>query len=417
MKQYKPEIDPCQVDAIWQARLSLQDIMSQIAEDKILVLGGFCANLTTRSIDGKKCLLYTNGEERVIFVPGKHNLKKIVWQTTSRLPRESAIKWMEQEKVAFSIIDGEGDIIAESDHKVLRKRELVQKQMNLMSSQKLEYACDLIKRKISGQIATLTQFSGLMRNGLEVASQMENELPQIHLAANCSSERQIMLFEGRAASAYFQAWRSIQVPWAKGQNSLKEYAAYPGRSEGANGNRTALDPINAMLNFAYFTLENRILHAIQLAGIDGQESFLHAPEDSQNNLIYDFIEPLRPRVDGAILKFLKSFQLEREFFDKEKGKQGLWRLSYDFARVVTALIEREISDKDIQDVIADYVAYLTGEKVVQSMPTAIGRKIDLPSYKSNRVVRGPSKKTLAMRAIKDKEFEQQIQDRLARDSA
>jgi CRISPR-associated protein Cas1 len=417
MVQYTPVLSKKQVAAYHLAKSTCQDLLAEISDSSVLVLGGYGENLTTRSKQGIKILLLTRGEDRVEFFPGKHGLEKVIWQTMGSLPRENAIAWMNKEKISYSIFDADGKIISTNQETEFQNDDLLTKQLNLFDSQKVSYAREIISQKVSGQISVLSQFSGQLRNGHGIASEMEDMLPDSSQVQYSYNQQAVMLFEGREAGLYFSAWRGMQVPWATGENDLKQYNIYPGRSEGAkDGNKTACDPINSMLNFGYFTLENRLLTAIKHAGLSSQASFLHAPLPKRHNLIFDLIEVLRPKVDAAILKFLKSYKLQWSYFNVSNGH---FTLMHAFARVLTALIEREISDKDIQAVIEHYVAYLSGSIALEPMPSAIGRKLDLPSYKSNRqnVKRGPSKKTLAFREIKDREFSEQIADRIARDSA
>jgi CRISPR-associated protein Cas1 len=71
----------------------------------------------------------------------------------------------------------------------------------------------------------------------------------------------------------------------------------------------ARHPVNAMLNYGYATLVSELRGELVAQGIDPTIGMSHGTYRNNVPLVYDLMEPLRPVVDGAVLKFA----LERTF--------------------------------------------------------------------------------------------------------
>jgi CRISPR-associated protein Cas1 len=71
-------------------------------------------------------------------------------------------------------------------------------------------------------------------------------------------------------------------------------------------NRHATHPVNAMLNYAYAVLESQLRISTLSQGLDPTIGYLHACRPGRVALVYDLMEPLRPRVDRSVLGFLLS---------------------------------------------------------------------------------------------------------------
>ena len=71
-------------------------------------------------------------------------------------------------------------------------------------------------------------------------------------------------------------------------------------------NRHASHPVNAMLNYAYAVLESQVRIATVAHGLDPTIGYLHTSRPGRVALVYDLMEPLRPRVDCLLLDFVLS---------------------------------------------------------------------------------------------------------------
>jgi CRISP-associated protein Cas1 len=61
-----------------------------------------------------------------------------------------------------------------------------------------------------------------------------------------------------------------------------------------------------MLNYAYRMVESQVRIATVAAGLGPTIGFLHANREGRVALVYDLMEPLRPKVDRAVLSFVTS---------------------------------------------------------------------------------------------------------------
>jgi CRISPR-associated protein Cas1 len=117
-----------------------------------------------------------------------------------------------------------------------------------------------------------------------------------------------------------------------------------GRSDLA---KQATHPINAMLNYAYRMLESQVRISAVAAGLDPTIGFLHANREGRVALVYDLMEPLRPKVDRAVLSFVTSTTFTpKDFLLTQNGK---CRLHPEFASRVISLALR---DCIIQDTVS-----------------------------------------------------------------
>jgi CRISP-associated protein Cas1 len=74
----------------------------------------------------------------------------------------------------------------------------------------------------------------------------------------------------------------------------------------AGYNRHASHPVNAMLNYAYAVLESQVRIAAVSQGLDPTIGYLHACRPGRVALVYDLMEPLRPRVNHVVLQVVQA---------------------------------------------------------------------------------------------------------------
>ena len=101
-------------------------------------------------------------------------------------------------------------------------------------------------------------------------------------------------------------------------------------------NRFASHPVNAMLNCAYAVkLAHLQLQAIA-DGYDPTIGIMHHSILGKPSYIFDLIEPERPKVDAAVLEFIRKRKLSASDFMLRKD--GVCRLSPQLARAIASLI-------------------------------------------------------------------------------
>ena len=113
-------------------------------------------------------------------------------------------------------------------------------------------------------------------------------------------------------------------------------------------NRHATHPVNAMLNYAYAVLESQVRIATVSQSLDPTIGCLHACRPGRVALVYDLMEPLRPRVDRLVLYFVLSHTFTPSDFVLRDD--GVCRLHPQLAREVAA---RSVVDDRVMQEVAD----------------------------------------------------------------
>lgn len=131
-------------------------------------------------------------------------------------------------------------------------------------------------------------------------------LPHI---ASCEDLQQLRGYEGEAASQYFGVFDELIL-------QQKESFSFHGRNK-----RPALDPVNALLSFAYTLLAHEVASALETVGLDPYAGFLHRDRPGRISLALDLMEELRPVfADRFVLSLInKKMVAIEDFVKKEDG--------------------------------------------------------------------------------------------------
>lgn len=115
--------------------------------------------------------------------------------------------------------------------------------------------------------------------------------------------------EGDAAAAYFSVFNQLI-------RSNQTFFNFSGRNR-----RPPLDPVNALLSFAYVLLMHDCRSACESCGLDPQSGFLHQPRPGRASMALDLMEEFRPMLaDRLVLSLINRKQItERDFVFKENG--------------------------------------------------------------------------------------------------
>jgi CRISPR-associated protein Cas1 len=108
----------------------------------------------------------------------------------------------------------------------------------------------------------------------------------------------------------------------------------------ASGSRNAAHPVNAILNYAYAVLQSQVQIKAVTDGYDPMLGIMHNDRDGAPAFVFDMMEPERPKMDRAVLTFLKSEALHPSDFTIRAD--GVVRLNPELARRVSGLAAREL---------------------------------------------------------------------------
>ncbi len=125
---------------------------------------------------------------------------------------------------------------------------------------------------------------------------------------NSNDVETIMGIEGAAAKAYFDVFNELIL-----RNRDNFY--FSGRSR-----RPPLDPVNAMLSFAYTLAGSQIASALETVGLDPCIGFLHQIRPGRKSLALDLLEELRaPLVDRFVISLINTGVVSKKDFSKKEN--------------------------------------------------------------------------------------------------
>ena len=148
--------------------------------------------------------------------------------------------------------------------------------------------------------------------------------------------------EGRAAAAYFKAWGGTPLRWkGSARRPIPESWQAIGpraaaRNAGKAKNIRASHPLNAMLNYAYAVLQSQVQIAAVADGYDPTLGIMHHGYKGSPALVFDLMEPNRPKADAAVLAFALSETFSGADFVIRSD--GVIRLAPQLARSLCQLV-------------------------------------------------------------------------------
>ena len=140
----------------------------------------------------------------------------------------------------------------------------------------------------------------------DASRKIQGLLPDVLKETSLDSLRGL---EGTGATAYFGVFDEMIL-------NQDDAFAFQSRSR-----RPPLNPVNAMLSFAYALLSNDCASALESVGLDSYVGFLHRDRPGRSSLALDLMEELRPcMADRFVLTMLNNRKLKPADFDwRENG--------------------------------------------------------------------------------------------------
>jgi CRISPR-associated protein Cas1 len=275
--------------------------------------------------------------ERIILLDGSGSLSFEV------------LSWLAEQKITLIRIDWKGDIVCvagATGYSANPFRVRWQSETRENPEQRNEFCCSIITRKIEASILTLEKsvprsdkWERAMKSAYAALSRLEENRPE--------TVSELRAIEANCAASYFRSWVGMPVKWrgtsrrpipdswlSVGQRSSPYHLA---------GNRNAAHPVNATLNYAYATLESEIRIKTISDGYDPTIGIMHEGRDGSSKFIFDLMEPERPRVDRAVLDFVKGHVFDPADFVIRTD--GVCRLNPEMARMVVAWVSRSVATK------------------------------------------------------------------------
>ena len=251
------------------------------------------------------------------------------------------LTWLNEQKVPLVKIDWTGNVaMVASGESFAANRDRVAWQAETRSNRRkrMEFCNGLIAKKIEGCIITLE--TSLRRSpAWEAAMQRANA--DLNRLANDPPQTvdELRMLEAHSASAYFRAWRATSLVWrASARHPIPDGWRTIGPRASRlqlTGNRSAAHPVNAILNYAYAVLQSEVQINAVADGYDPMLGIMHYERDGAPAFVFDMMEPERPKVDRAVLAFLRTEALHPADFTIRED--GVVRLNPELAKGVAQI--------------------------------------------------------------------------------
>jgi CRISPR-associated protein Cas1 len=130
-------------------------------------------------------------------------------------------------------------------------------------------------------------------------------------AAKAESIESLLGIEGSAAARYFQHFRFL----LRSDGDTEFRFDFDGRNR-----RPPLDPVNAMLSFAYAMLTREWTVTLAAVGLDPYRGFYHQPRFGRPALALDMMEPFRPLIaDSTVIMAVNNGEVQPSDFITAAG--------------------------------------------------------------------------------------------------
>ena len=286
---------------------------------------------------------YPQQQDRYRYFPGDRSIPtRIMLLDGSGTLSFAVLDWLGQQGVALARIRASGDVavVASGNGYAAHPDKLRwQRETREDDRARLAFATRLVCEKLVGSIATIERHLPVSAARDWALAKHTALVERLRSSPNLTMD-DLRGIEGLSAATYFAAWEGLELRWRGSRPVPNNWQAFTSRSSLANGikakNRAASHPINAMLNYAY-AVKQAQLHVQAVAeGFDPALGIMHQGREGNAAYVFDLIEPERPKVDAAVLKFVA----ENEFAvtDFVLTRDGVCRLSPQLARAVAGLM-------------------------------------------------------------------------------
>jgi CRISPR-associated endonuclease Cas1 len=307
-----------------------------------------------------------------------HGLERLVVIGNDGFVSLAALRWLADQKASFVMLERDGSVLittspARSSEPKLRRAQARADESGLG----LKIARALIHEKLARQEKLVRD----KLNNSEAADQIARFRESLPGTEDISSVR---LMEAQGASAYWYAFRNLQITFPKKDEPRvpDHWRTFASRTSPLTRSpRLAADPANAILNYLYAVLESEARLAAAAVGLDPALGFLHVDTPHRDSLASDLMEPVRPQVDDYVFDWITREPLSREWFFEQRD--GNCRLMGPFAARLaeTASTWRQI--------VAPYAEWVTHTLWSKASTTAHGEPLATPlTQRRKRLAKG-----------------------------
>jgi CRISP-associated protein Cas1 len=278
--------------------------------------------------------------------PGVHGVSRIYWLGRGLQPcgtlTLAALAFCRREGIALALLDGAGEPLMNVAPEAPIETALRRRQYTLDDGERVRIARSILTRKLEGQRRTILQHPELpdQTRALDALDMALGWLQLPEATPYLSTPDGLLVYEARCARAYWAAWVGLPLRWDR--KMLRRIPPHwlhaRERTSPLAGNRNArhaVDPCNAIVNYAYGVLESQTRQALTTTGFDLPCGFLHSDKAGRDSLVFDMMECERGAVDSLVLDFIGKTTVFRAG-DFSRQPDGSVRLHPQLARAVVA---------------------------------------------------------------------------------
>jgi CRISPR-associated endonuclease Cas1 len=313
-----------------------------------LILAGHGASLRIHggALEIKNGLThYPQQRETYLFFRGDADLpERIILLDCSGSISFDVLSWLNEQKVNLIRIDWRGDIVCvagASGYSANPFRVKWQLETRENPALRIEYCRSIISQKIEASILTLEK-------SIRRSEKWERAISAAYAALTKLDEKspaiitELRALEANCAAAYFRAWQGMPIKWrGTSRRPIPDsWHSIEQRSSPFHlaGSRNAAHPVNAILNYAYTVLESELRVKAVADGYDPTIGIMHEGRDGSSKFVFDLMELERPKIDRAVLDFVKATVFDPADFMIRAD--GVVRLNPQLARHVAELPPR-----------------------------------------------------------------------------
>ncbi|SFH40425.1 CRISPR-associated endonuclease Cas1 [Desulfotomaculum arcticum] len=339
---------------------------------EILVVSGYGIDLRVNGggLKIKQGSVLQGNLQEVLINRGINSIEHLVILSQSGNLTIEAVKWLINQNIAVSFLDEYGNLVTDfmpGNHiSGITKR----RQATADSNFNIKISSWLLSEKFKGQRETLCYLRIYNQKAKWWNEEREYRIEQalsISLnreqnLTNCLNADSQRVLEAQSAAAYWHCFEGIPLQWSNFKKIPVNWLCIGNRtSPKSGGPRKAIDPLNACLNYLYAILETRVKNSCVINGVDPDFGIIHADHANRASLVFDLMEPVRPKVDRLLLEWM----LKRRFDPKDffETREGICKVGKAVVSDIVPLIKG--LSKDITGVIKEYAGFFKNKMVLQ----------------------------------------------------
>jgi CRISPR-associated endonuclease Cas1 len=245
-----------------------------------------------------------------------HGLARVVVVGATGMVSLEALRWCAGAGVSLVVLDpADASVLATTGACAVDDGRLRRLQALAMGNEVgLAVARYLTRAKVSGQASVASGELDASDTARSIASVSE----ALDAAASLEELRQL---EAVAANLYWHAWEAVQVAFVRRDDAKvpAHWRRFEGRRSAVNPGtpRSATDPVNAALNYAYRLVESEARLATLALGLDPGLGILHADMRNRDGFVLDLMEAARPIAERHVVRLLRSHTFRRRDFHED----------------------------------------------------------------------------------------------------